>query len=117
MDPDMAIRFLRKDFCARFNIDPEDIPADQDDDLKEFILIAFTAGYDHRANDQNLKAKPVLMKTQFGEVIDEFPSVRAAARHLQRSPGNISRVLRSKQHIAYGYRWSYKNEEDEEDTG
>lgn len=77
----------------------------------------YSAGFNEGVDWGNKKSKEVYMKDLFGNVVDEFKSVRQAARHIGGDASNISRVLNSKQHTAYGYTWTYKDEENEKDFG
>ena len=117
MDPDEVIKMLRNDFCTRFNIDPAGIPKDQDKLLIDFLWMAYVAGYERRLAEGNTNATPVIMKTELGQFIREFPSIRAASRHVNGDPNNIIHVLKGNQNTAYGYRWSLKKKDDEENNG
>ncbi len=59
-----------------------------------------------QANNTRANRK-VLQYTTNGELVAEFPTVRAASRAVGRSDGNIINVCKGKQVTAGGYIWRY----------
>lgn len=109
-----VIEGLKRDFYLYINIDPASISEELDHIIKISLERSYAAGFDYGWAWANKQAKPIYMKTPFGRVIHEFLSIREAARYVQGSATNIMHVLKNRQNTAYGYRWTYKNKEDEE---
>lgn len=57
-----------------------------------------------------LLLKPVLqIDKNTNEIIDEYPSIKEAARRLNIDQGNISKCCKDKRKTAYGYKWQYQD--------
>ncbi len=113
MDFDEFINRCTKDFYLEIGL----ADCERMDPVTQAIVEAkfrqcYSAGYNAGEGRGNERSVAIYMKDGFGNVINEFRSVREAARYVQGDASNISRVLNSKQHTAYGYAWRYKDEKD-----
>lgn len=54
--------------------------------------------------------KPILQCSKSGEVLAEFPSLKAAAEYVGVSPGSISDAITGRSYTSAGYEWRLKKE-------
>lgn len=59
-------------------------------------------------NNSKLSKTVLQLDINTGEVINEFPSTKEAARQLEIYQGSISQCCNGKLNTAYGYYWRYK---------
>jgi len=77
--------------------------------IKNQLNKALDIGTNHLAPVTYYHHKKVNQLDKFGNIIDTYPSIKAAARALKIDSSTISKVLNSKRSTAGGYKWKLTN--------
>ena len=107
-------RLVAKAFCPGWNKEfvvnhKDENPLNNHADNLEWCTQSYNCKYGHR-NDTMVEQRSleVVMMSEDGSTIREFPSLREAARASGVSAAHICQVCKGERKKAGGYRWKYK---------
>jgi hypothetical protein len=89
-------------------LDSGSYTAEQLNEIHDVCIKVFGVGYDV-GRLENPRWKQVLQLDKFGNVVEEYPSVKNAADKTGIARESIKRVVHGERHKAGGYMWRFKN--------